>query len=139
MVQYQYFHTNRGYVYRLSIGRDSRDYLYLETLFQKIRSMTEGNTFTYAALSSGGSLFMQSTSDEKAIFAKGLVCEDLSELPSKFIDQFETEAENPEMIGNTLPDAMITVGSVLRRLFIALCPSLLTLLSTVRKRSRFLS
>ena len=113
MVQYQYFHTNRGYVYRLSIGRDSRDYLYLETLFQKIRSMTEGNTFTYAALSSGGSLFMQSTSDEKAIFAKGLVCEDLSELPSKFIDQFETEAENPEMIGNTLPDG--DLPSVSRR------------------------
>lgn len=113
MVQYQYFHTNRGYVYRLSIGRDSRDYLYLETLFQKIRSITEGNTFTYAALSSGNSMFMQSTSDEKAIFAKGLVCEDLSELPSKFIDQFETEAENPEMIGNTLPDGELP--SVSRR------------------------
>lgn len=104
MLQYKYFHTGRGYAYRLSIARDAQDYLYYETLFQKMRSMMEGNTFVYAALSSGNSMFMQSTNDERSVFAHGMLADEMRDYPAKYINRFETSVDDPDSVGDLLPD-----------------------------------
>ena len=104
MIQYKYFHTGRGYIDRLSVDRSAQDYLYYETLFQKIRTMSEGNTFVYAALGSGNSLFMQSTYDAGSAFTHGMVADEMRDYPAKYINRFETEVEDPSSIEAQLPD-----------------------------------
>ncbi len=104
MIQYQYFNNNRGGEDRLSVSMEAPEYAYLEGLFRRMRSITEGTGFTYATLSSGKSVFMQTTGDSSVDFAKGLLVDRMNEFPCKFIGKFEKEMDSLDSIGHKLPD-----------------------------------
>lgn len=103
MIQYQYFNNNRGGEDRLSVSMEAPEYAYLEGLFRKLRSLAQGTGFTYATLSSGKSVFMQTTGDGVG-FAKGLLVDRMNEFPCKFIGKFEKEMDNLDSVGHKLPD-----------------------------------
>lgn len=105
MIQYQYFNTNKGSEDRLSVSMEAQDYVYLEGLFRKIRSIVEGGGFTYATLSSGKSIFMQSSGSGNTDHAMGILVDRLNEYPCKYINKFERELENLDSVGHKLPDA----------------------------------
>ena len=107
MVQYKYFHTSNGYLSRLSIDRESPDYLFMEKLFESLRTMSEGNNFTYAPLSSGGSVMLQYTADGEASFAHGIACDGLTDYPVKYFSRLETEMEDTEDVPAQLPEPQL--------------------------------
>ena len=107
MTQYKYFHTSRGYVGRLSIGKDNRDYLFLDGAFDKLRAISEGNTFVYAILASGSSILMQSGVNDGGAFAHGLHITELENFPCQYIDALDRDIDNPDSVGPQLPEAVL--------------------------------
>lgn len=111
MIQYLYFNTNRGGEDRLSVSMEAPDYVYYEALFRKLKSLAEGNGFTYATLKSGRSVFMQSSGSGATQHAMGMVVDRMSEYPCKYINKFETELENLDSIGHKLPEGELPMVS----------------------------
>ncbi len=108
MIQYQYFHTSKGYVSRLSLDKEDNKFYSIEELFETVRKNTEGNTFTYAPTGST-SLLMQSTKNNNEIYVKGLLCDDIPDTPAKFIDKFETGVSNDIINAERLPEGSLPV------------------------------
>ncbi len=105
MIQFKYFHTSKGYVGRLSISKDSRDYTFYNSVFDKIRSVTDGaETFAYATISSGTSVMMQSGSNAQGVFAHGIHIDSLGEFPCQYIDRLDRDIADPESVGAQLPE-----------------------------------
>ncbi len=105
MIQYQYFHTSSGYVPRLSIGKDSPNFYCNEELFERIRKSTPGNSFTYGTLGTTEFVFVQANQNNNEVFVKGVLCNNISELPAKYIDKFETSVADSDRTAEVLPEA----------------------------------
>lgn len=103
MIQYQYFHTSKGYVSKLSLDKEAINFYSIEELFETARKKTEGNTFTYAPTGTAA-LLMQSTKNDRGIFVKGLLCDDISDTPAKFIDKFEKSVSDDIINAERLPE-----------------------------------
>lgn len=108
MIQYQYFHTGRGYVPRFSVSQGTEQYYVVEDLFETVRKNTAGHTFTYAP--AGDSyLYLQCSNHKNGDYAKGLLCDTISDIPAKYIDKFETEVSRDDVNSEQLPEGELPV------------------------------
>lgn len=108
MIQYQYFHTIRGYVSRMSLDKDAKNYALLEGMFDAVRKNINGNFFTYATVGTSA-IFAQATNNDGGMFLKELFCEEVNDVPAKYIDKFESSVANDVMNAERLPDASLPV------------------------------
>lgn len=105
MIQYQYFHTGKGFAPRLSVKKGTTQYYVVEELFETVRKSTSGHVFTYAP--AGNSyLFLQRSNSRTGDYAKGLLCDTISDIPAKYIDKFETEVSGDDANSEQLPEGV---------------------------------
>lgn len=106
MLQYLYFHTGKEYISKLSLGRFDEGYSDNEKLFETLRKVMEGNTFTYAPTGNGEAIFMQASRGSNGLFAKGLRgrLDSVYNAPAKYIDKFEKSASTAYINADKLPE-----------------------------------
>jgi len=101
LIQYQYFHTPRGYVPKITAGAESG----VDQLFETVRKsvVDSESAFIYATVGSYR-VFMQSSKRERDMYVKGLLADYVPEPPARFIDTFQKEVYEIDMAAETLPE-----------------------------------
>ncbi len=97
MIQYQYFHTAKGYIFKLSLKKDEENYGFYKDIFEGIRVKAGVNAFLYAPLEQNRFVFLQSSNSSTGFYAKGLSGAYESadmQAPARYIDKLEKEASN---------------------------------------------
>lgn len=110
MIQYIYYHTGRQYVSKLSLDKSQDGYYDKERLFEKLRSETGGNTFTYAPIGDAEAVFMQSSEEgSKGLFVKSQRFNPdlLRVAPCEYIDKYEKSVLQTDAQAEVLPEGRL--------------------------------
>lgn len=106
MIQYQYFHTGRQYVSKLSIDRKNSEYSSKERIFEGIRKGIEGDFFAYIVSNKGETILLQNTNQNEA-FVVGLLENGYMEKAYRFIDKLPKAVQAADMEAEILPDGQL--------------------------------
>ncbi len=109
MIQYQYFHTGKEYVYKLSLQRSEERYRDNEKLFETVRKGIRGEAFTYAILGNEFIMLQATSKRESGLFVKGIRGDLslISTIPVKYVDQFERSVSDSDKTADILPDGKL--------------------------------
>lgn len=109
MIQYQYFHTGKEYIPKLSLDSSDERYRDNEKFFEIIRTGIRGEAFTYALLRNEFFMLQSTSKRESGLFVKGLRGDISSvvNLPARYVDRFEKSVSDSDKNSAILPDGKL--------------------------------
>ena len=109
MIQYQYFHTGKEYIPKLSLDSSDERYRDNEKFFEIIRTSIRGEVFTYALLHNEFFMLQATAKRESGLFVKGLRGEMslIAHFPARYVDHFEKSVSDNDKKATILPDGKL--------------------------------